>query len=131
MSKQEVINFWLNGCSDENVVSAAEVLIGDEFDEQGSTNLIDFNMPPSSITALEDRSSDYSPPTNQDLENKRAQEQDSKRDKLLQESDYTQLPDVPLTNEKRSEWITYREGLRNISDQSSYPDSVTWPTKPS
>tara|TARA_R110002012_G_scaffold294953_1_gene491287 strand:+ start:66 stop:461 length:396 start_codon:yes stop_codon:yes gene_type:complete len=131
MSKQEVINFWLNGCSDENVVSVAEVLIGNEFDEQGSTNLIDFNMPPSSITELEDRSSAYSPPTNQDLENKRAQEQDSKRDKLLQESDYTQLPDVPLTNEKRSEWVTYREGLRNISDQSSYPDSVTWPTKPS
>lgn len=131
MSKQEVINFWLNGCSDENVVSVAEVLIGNEFDEQGSTNLIDFNMPPSSITALEDRSSAYSPPTNQDLENKRAQEQDSKRDQLLQESDYTQLPDVPLTNEKRSEWVTYREGLRNISDQSSYPDSVTWPTKPS
>ena len=102
MSKQEVINFWLNGCSDENVVSAAEVLIGDEFDEQGSTNLIDFNMPPSSIITLEDRSSDYSPPTNQDLENKRAQEQDSKRDKLLQESDYTQLPDVPLTNVHRS-----------------------------
>ena len=131
MSKQEVINFWLNGCSDESLVETGTTLIGNEFDAQGSTNLIDFNMPPSFITTLEGVSSDYSPPTNQDLENKRAQEQDSKRDKLLQESDYTQLPDVPLTDEKRSEWVTYRASLRDISSQSSYPDSVTWPTKPS
>tara|TARA_Y100000401_G_scaffold108969_1_gene104727 strand:- start:332 stop:583 length:252 start_codon:yes stop_codon:yes gene_type:complete len=69
------------------------------------------------------------------------------RDRKLQASDWTQLPDSPLTEEKKTEWADYRTALRNvpnnlrdhanyISDEESYPfdDSImswSFPTKPS
>ena len=54
----------------------------------------------------------------------------AKRDKMLNNSDWTQVADAPLTETKKTEWATYRQELRDITDQSGYPDSVTWPTKP-
>lgn len=36
------------------------------------------------------------------------------RNRLLQQSDWTQLPDSPLTEAKRAEWATYRQALRDI-----------------
>ena len=33
---------------------------------------------------------------------------------LLQDTDWTQLPDSPLTEEKRAEWATFRQGLRDM-----------------
>jgi hypothetical protein len=38
----------------------------------------------------------------------------TQRNKLLTESDWTQLPDVPLTEEKKGEWRTYRQALRDL-----------------
>ena len=35
---------------------------------------------------------------------------------LLQNSDWTQLPDSPLTAEKRAEWAEYRQELRDMPD---------------
>jgi len=43
----------------------------------------------------------------------------SVRNKLLAESDWTQVPDSPLTEEQRGEWRTYRQELRNL------PSSLT------
>jgi hypothetical protein len=54
----------------------------------------------------------------------------SKRDALLSESDWTQLPDVPLTTEQKSEWAVYRQALRDITDQPGFPDNINWPVKP-
>lgn len=51
-----------------------------------------------------------------------------KRKKLLSESDWTQIPDVPL--ETKQAWATYRQALRDITTQESYPFNVIWPTKP-
>lgn len=51
------------------------------------------------------------------------------RDQKLQESDWTQLPDVPLTSEQRAEWVTYRQALRDVTNQSD-PFSIIWPTAP-
>lgn len=51
------------------------------------------------------------------------------RDQKLQESDWTQLPDVPLTSEQRAEWVTYRQALRDVTDQAD-PFSITWPIAP-
>jgi Phage tail assembly chaperone protein len=50
-----------------------------------------------------------------------------KRNRLLEESDWTQLPDVPL--ETKAAWATYRQALRDVTDQ---PDifNVVWPTPP-
>lgn len=54
----------------------------------------------------------------------------AQRDKMLQESDWTQLPDVPLTEEQKTAWATYRQELRDIPEQSGYPFSINWPTPP-
>jgi len=67
----------------------------------------------------------------------------AKRDRLLQASDWTQMPDCQLSNTKKAEWATYRQALRDLPQKwasdvdedkvSPYTDtSVTWayPTKP-
>lgn len=51
-----------------------------------------------------------------------------KRNNLLVESDWTQLPDVPLTN--KDQWAIYRQQLRDITTQSGYPFNVIWPDLP-
>lgn len=35
-----------------------------------------------------------------------------------------------LTDAKQTEWTQYRTDLLDIPDQSGFPNSVTWPTKP-
>ena len=52
----------------------------------------------------------------------------SKRDKLLAESDWSQLPDVP--DSLKEKYISYRQALRNITEQTTFPESVVWPTLP-
>lgn len=51
-----------------------------------------------------------------------------KRDNLLVESDYTQLPDFPET--KKAAWATYRQALRDIPTEFGSPSAVVWPSKP-
>jgi hypothetical protein len=50
-----------------------------------------------------------------------------KRDKLLSQSDYTQVADWPGDKEA---WATYRSALRDITTTFSDPASVVWPTPP-
>jgi hypothetical protein len=52
----------------------------------------------------------------------------TKRNRLLYESDWTQLPDVTLSN--KAAWATYRQALRDISKQSGFPENIIWPTPP-
>ena len=54
------------------------------------------------------------------------------RDSLLQESDWTQVPDSPLSDSKKAEWITYRQALRNLPTHSNWPnlEDADWPTQP-
>ena len=49
------------------------------------------------------------------------------RDYLLTSSDWTQIEDSPVN---KAEWATYRSLLRDVPDQSGFPNTVTWPTKP-
>tara|TARA_S200002703_G_scaffold159506_1_gene173224 strand:+ start:2558 stop:3010 length:453 start_codon:yes stop_codon:yes gene_type:complete len=51
----------------------------------------------------------------------------SMRDKLLSESDWTQLPDAAVN---ASDWTAYRQALRDVPSQSGFPNDITWPTKP-
>jgi hypothetical protein len=53
----------------------------------------------------------------------------NKRNRLLFECDWTQLPDSPLSEDKRLEWKTYRQELRDITNYTS-PDEVIWPNEP-
>ena len=54
----------------------------------------------------------------------------NKRNTLLRESDWTQMPDSPLNNEKKTEWLTYRNNLRSLPQTFSNPDEVIWPDVP-
>ncbi len=51
-----------------------------------------------------------------------------KRDYILAQSDWTQLPDVPL--EAKAAWATYRQALRDVTDQPGFPENVIWPERP-
>lgn len=53
-----------------------------------------------------------------------------KRNKMLQECDWTQVSDAPLTQQKKDEWVTYRQELRNIPESFANPSEVIWPTPP-
>lgn len=52
------------------------------------------------------------------------------RDKLLAESDWTILVDVPLSEASKTNWMAYRQSLRDITNQAN-PFNITWPVKPS
>lgn len=57
------------------------------------------------------------------------------RDKLL-ESEVDPLVTNPLrwaelTTEQQNDWTQYRTDLLNVPQQSGFPNTITWPTKPS
>lgn len=49
---------------------------------------------------------------------------------LLQESDWTMMPDVPMTKGDKSMWIEYRRQLREIRLQAGFPSEIEWPLPP-
>lgn len=53
-----------------------------------------------------------------------------RRNKLLYESDWTQLLDAVLTNQERLDWQLYRQELRDIPQTFSSPELVIWPEAP-
>jgi hypothetical protein len=52
------------------------------------------------------------------------------RGALLNESDWSQVPDNSLTEEKRLEWRIYRETLRSITNDFEDPQDVVFPDLP-
>ena len=50
------------------------------------------------------------------------------RNTLLQQSDWTQLPDTPIPTKEI--WATYRQALRDIPLQAGFPYSIDYPTPP-
>lgn len=54
----------------------------------------------------------------------------TKRDKLLTQTDWTQVTDTVLSIEKQEEYKTYRQQLRDITEQKNFPYKVTFPAKP-
>lgn len=53
----------------------------------------------------------------------------TKRDRLLQETDFTQLPDAPYTEQEKQEIAVYRQSLRDVPENCD-PNNPIWPTKP-
>tara|TARA_R110000803_G_scaffold73744_1_gene137623 strand:- start:9 stop:290 length:282 start_codon:yes stop_codon:yes gene_type:complete len=49
------------------------------------------------------------------------------RDIKLAETDWMASSDLTLS----SEWASYRSSLRDVPSQSGFPNTITWPTKPS
>jgi hypothetical protein len=66
------------------------------------------------------------------LDDKAAEDHRATRNKLLADSDWTQINDSPLTNEVKTAWATYRQELRDMSDLASWPniEPDDWPVAP-
>jgi hypothetical protein len=66
------------------------------------------------------------------LDAKTAEGHRATRNKLLADSDWTQMNDSPLTNEQKTAWATYRQELRDLSDLDAWPnlDDADWPVAP-
>jgi len=52
------------------------------------------------------------------------------RDRLLRDSDYTQIPDFPISDEDRGAWAAYRQQLRDLPETIPDPATVAWPQPP-
>jgi hypothetical protein len=59
------------------------------------------------------------------------------RDKLLSNSDWTQIPDAPLTETQKTTWQTYRQQLRDLPENIQDPKPLVldsshsdWPISP-
>ena len=50
--------------------------------------------------------------------------------KMLAESDWSMLSDVPMTVGQKAAWIAYRKALREIRLQTGFPNDIQWPAKP-
>lgn len=54
----------------------------------------------------------------------------SKRNQLLQQSDWTALSDAHLSQDKKDAWFAYRQELRDLPDLVTDPTQVDWPLDP-
>ena len=54
------------------------------------------------------------------------------RNKLLADTDWTQVNDSPLANDVKTQWAVYRSELRNITDLNEWPNLADedWPIAP-
>lgn len=53
------------------------------------------------------------------------------RNRLLKDSDWTQLSNNNLTNDKKIEWEKYRQALRDLPANTIMPIAPIWPIPPS
>jgi hypothetical protein len=76
----------------------------------------------------------YVAPTQAELDAELSANLRGQRDqKLAQEVDpvvTNPLRWAELTDAKQAEWTQYRTDLLNLPDQAGFPNTVTWPTKP-
>jgi hypothetical protein len=59
-----------------------------------------------------------------------ATEARAKRDKLLAETDWTQVADAPIDTATRTAMRVYRQQLRDITEQAGFPTDIVWPEMP-
>lgn len=59
-----------------------------------------------------------------------ATEARAKRDKLLAETDWTQVADAPIDTATRTAMRVYRQQLRDITEQEGFPTDIVWPEMP-
>ncbi|KZN37580.1 hypothetical protein N474_04940 [Pseudoalteromonas luteoviolacea CPMOR-2] len=54
----------------------------------------------------------------------------AKRNRLLAESDYTQMPDSDLSDSEKLAWVAYRKELRMLPQNYTAATDVIWPISP-
>ena len=111
-------------CNDDE-----RIIIGEQYSSGWIENDQFFPIPesPSNFSIFDDVSKQWIDPrtTEMLLDNVRVT-----RNRLLTDSDWTQIPNGPLTLEQQQAWATYRQELRDVTKQSGCPSNVIWPTKP-
>lgn len=100
--------------------------------EQTDLVLIDYEVPPcpNGGYKFNVNTRTWDAPTEQEQSSSAVIDVNTRRNDLLYQSDWTQIPNNPLTAEKQAEWATYRQELRDIPQQSGYPLNVVWPVAP-
>jgi len=53
-----------------------------------------------------------------------------KAKRLLRESDWSMLSDVPMNKTQKALWVAYRKELREIRLQPEFPSNIIWPVIP-
>lgn len=86
----------------------------------------DIQTVPGDMTAL--TSEEVDAHLNQSPAQPTADEVRLRRNGLLAQSDWTQLPDVPQATSAL--WTAYRQALRDVPQQSGFPSKITWPAAP-
>ena len=91
-----------------------------------------YRGPPPTVWSIWDGTSWVDPRTEQQIYDDAANTVRSQRDKLLYESDWTDLvgAEQRLGETVWQQWQTYRQQLRNVPQQSGFPFNVVWPVKP-
>ena len=105
------------GLDDENFTVEVE----DDFEMMGY--ITSYDVKNRKIVQVEEDLSVLPGQEETDLQNLR-----NERNRLLVESDWTQLPDVP--EETKTAWQVYRQELRDITKKYQSINTVVWPTKP-
>ena len=59
-----------------------------------------------------------------------ASEVRARRDRLLADTDWTQVLDAPVSDESRAALRVYRQALRDVTAQEGFPVAVVWPELP-
>jgi hypothetical protein len=54
----------------------------------------------------------------------------TQRDKLLYDTDWTQVDDAPISDVDKESVRKYRQALRDITAQNGFPQKIVWPEKP-
>lgn len=70
------------------------------------------------------------PKTEEDFQLERLGQENAirfQRNRLLAESDWTQVTDAPVD---KPAWAAYRQALRDITGQAGFPNDVTFPNPP-
>ena len=70
---------------------------------------------------------DPNAPSAEEIKTQKAASERNERNGLLSETDWMASSDVTMSDE----WKTYRQALRDVPSQSGFPETITWPTKPS
>jgi hypothetical protein len=86
--------------------------------------IVSVGAPPSSYHVFDFKTKQWIDPRTPEAEWKLIR---SQRNALLQQSDWTQLPDVPLATKEA--WAAYRQLLRDITSQPD-PFNIIWPPLP-
>jgi hypothetical protein len=72
----------------------------------------------------------YTPITQEQIDADKLNAVRKKRNKLLQESDWTQMvTDIPMSDAKKEEWKAYRQALRDLPETVDI-NNVVYPQKP-